>query len=69
MKNMNDNETKIWAIIGLIVIIPIIALLISLPVWLLWNWLMPFIFGLKTISWFQALGLCILSGFLFKSSK
>ncbi|KYG81502.1 hypothetical protein MB14_12990 [Roseivirga ehrenbergii] len=32
---------------------------------LLWNWLMPEIFGLTTISFWQALGLFILSRILF----
>jgi len=55
--------------IGVVGLVVIIAALVSIPVWLLWNWLMPAIFGLKTISWLQALGLSILSGLLFKSSN
>ena len=51
--------------IGLMIIVCII---ISLPTMLLWNWLMPVIFGLPTITWLQALGLCILCSILFKSS-
>ncbi len=31
----------------------------------LWNWLMPALFGLKTIGYWQALGLFILSKILF----
>jgi hypothetical protein len=31
----------------------------------LWNWLMPAVFGLKTITWLQALGLMILGKILF----
>tara|TARA_R110002051_G_scaffold33443_1_gene74966 strand:- start:245 stop:571 length:327 start_codon:yes stop_codon:yes gene_type:complete len=30
---------------------------ISLPFWLFWNWLIPPIFGLPTITWLQAFGL------------
>ncbi len=37
----------------------------SLLVFLLWNWLMPSIFGLPAITYFQALGLLILSKILF----
>lgn len=37
----------------------------SLLVFLLWNWLMPAIFGLTEITYFQALGLLILSKILF----
>jgi hypothetical protein len=39
--------------------------LFSLLVFLLWNWLMPVIFGLSTITYFQALGLLALSKILF----
>lgn len=34
-------------------------------VMLLWNWLMPEIFGLKTVSYWQAWGLLVLSCILF----
>ena len=36
-------------------------------VMLLWNWLMPDIFGLKRLTYWQAWGLLILSHILFKS--
>ena len=36
-------------------------------VMLLWNWLMPIIFGLKAITYLQALGLFLLSRILFGS--
>ena len=31
--------------------------LVSLPFWLMWNWLIPDIFGLPEITWLQAFGL------------
>ena len=34
-------------------------------VMLLWNWLMPEIFGLKTVTYWQAWGLLLLSSILF----
>ena len=39
--------------------------LFSLLVFLLWNWLMPAIFGLAAITFFQAFGLLVLSKILF----
>lgn len=45
----------------------IIGLILGTCVMLLWNWLMPVIFGLPTISWLQGLGLYYLSQFLFCS--
>jgi hypothetical protein len=38
-------------------------------VMLLWNWLMPEIFGLKTLGYWQAWGLLILSSILFKGLR
>jgi len=40
--------------------------IIGLVVMLLWNWLMPTIFGLPELSYWQAVGLTILSHILLK---
>jgi hypothetical protein len=44
-----------------------LSLIMALPTMLLWDWLMPELFGLKTITLFQAWGLNFLCGLLFKS--
>lgn len=41
--------------------------LCGLVVMLLWNWLMPDIFGLKRLNYWQAWGLFILFSILFKN--
>ncbi len=41
--------------------------LFGLFVMLLWNWLMPEVFGLRRIDFWQAWGLLLLSHILFKS--
>ena len=41
------------------------ALLFGWLVMLLWNWLMPMLFGLKPLSYWQAFGITILSKILF----
>jgi hypothetical protein len=46
----------------------LIAVGIGGPLWLLWNWLMPTIFGLPHITFWQAVGLNLLSSILFKPS-
>jgi hypothetical protein len=60
-------------IIGLAVMgaaaLSLAAFLSAWPVQALWNWLMPELFGFKSISFFQALGLSVLCSFLFKSSN
>jgi hypothetical protein len=49
-------------------IILLMGLLMGLPIMLLWNALLPELFGFKEISFLQAWGLMILSGLLFKSA-
>lgn len=44
-----------------------IALLMAFPTMWLWNWLMPVLFGLTKITFWQALGINVFSGILFKS--
>ena len=52
-----------WFFKGFIFAIVFITVL-SLATMLLWNWLMPEIFGLTTITYLQAIGLLILSKIL-----
>ncbi len=51
----------------MIVVALIFATAASIPTWLLWNWIVPDIFGLPTVSLIQAFGLLLLSGFIFGS--
>jgi hypothetical protein len=43
-----------------------IAVVAAWPACWLWNWLMPSLFGWKLIGVWQAWGLIVLSGLLFK---
>jgi hypothetical protein len=43
------------------------AVLLALPTMLLWDYVMPIIFALPKITLFQALGLNLLCGILFRS--
>jgi hypothetical protein len=47
-------------ILGIIVFGLILALILTYPMMLLWNWLMPYIFGLPTLTFWQMLGFSIL---------
>ena len=58
----------IIALASVVAIAVFFGLLVSLPVMLLWDWLMPTLFNLPTITWLQAWGLMILCALLFKSS-
>lgn len=47
--------------------IAIYAVILALPTMLLWDWVAPAVFGLKPITFGQALGLNLLCGVLFRS--
>ncbi len=56
-------------IFGGIVMAVILAFLFGWIVMLLWNWVMPAVFGVGTLTFWQAWGLVILSHILFKSGS
>ena len=56
------------AVMIVVLLLIFFAALFSLPIMLLWDWLMPTLFGLGTITWTQAWGLSVLCGLLFKNS-
>lgn len=58
---MPDMATIIGVLIAAIVVV---AILSALLLWL-WNTTMPEVFGLKTISFWQALKLLLIAGILF----
>jgi hypothetical protein len=63
------NMETLGSIVLVAVLVTIaLALLWGLPLMLLWNWLMPDIFNLPTIGFWQAVGLNFLSGILFRPS-
>ena len=55
-------KTSTYVLAFMVVLLGVffIGAIISLPFWLLWNWLMPNIFGLPEITWLQAFGLWLL---------
>jgi hypothetical protein len=62
---MKNSFEAIAAFLGMIAIV---IVLLGYPLMLLWNWLMPVIFGLPEITFWQAIGLNLLSTVLFKST-
>ena len=63
---MGDFLKAIFAVIGFILVV---TLFTAIPVWLLWNWLMPIIFGLPKLTILQAFGINLLCHCLFQSSN
>jgi hypothetical protein len=66
-----SKTKKVFAVIGMGIggffLVAGMALLFGFVVMYLWNWLMPTIFGLTKITFWQAWGLVVLSHILFKS--
>ena len=55
---------RMWKVLKIVVFVALALLVFGFATEHLWNWLMPAIFGLKTITFLQALGLVVLSKIL-----
>lgn len=64
VKNYNFLEV-IGLVFGTFLLMVGIDLIFAIPVMYLWNWLMPKIFGLTTLTFFQSWGLSLLTSLLF----
>jgi hypothetical protein len=64
----NDIIETIGSVLAAILMIVLVALILGFPLMWLWNWLMPSIFSLPEITFWQALGLNALSTILFKQN-
>ena len=52
-------------VLKIVVLVAIAITVFSFVTMHLWNWVMPAVFGLRTITWLQALGLLVLGKILF----
>ena len=57
-----STANKVGVVIGALVVVPVGFML-------LWNWLMPAIFGLPVIGYFKSWGFLLMSIILFKNVK
>ena len=55
-----------YTIFSLVTVLAFYFATASLPIWFLWNWLMPDLFALPSINLLQAFGLAWLGASLFK---
>jgi hypothetical protein len=60
------TKDMVYGFLMVLGIIILAVLLFGAPLMLLWNWLMPEIFGLPYIGFWQACGLQLLATLLFK---
>ena len=66
---MKNAAMVLGAVFGALGLVAIVMVIMGLPAMWLWNWLMPSIFGLKEISFWQAIGLQLLAYIILPSTK
>lgn len=68
---MSSGSTAFFGCIGVavsaVILIAALSLIGAIPTYYLWNWLMPAIFGIKLITFWQALGINLFTRILFHS--
>ena len=69
LKTMDKLLVVIGGIVLICIVIVFFGLLFAFPTMWLWNWLMPLMFKLGTITVWQAWGLNVLTGLLFRSTS
>lgn len=62
---MKNLISRVLIIISALAMYTFVSVVLSIPVLLLWNWLMPTIFGITKITLGQAWGISLLCGILF----
>jgi hypothetical protein len=67
MKLINAIGVILGGMFVIIVALFLGGIILSFPIMWLWNWLMPELFDLQTIGYWQSFGLFYLSGLLFRS--
>lgn len=67
MFNKLSKGETVLVFIGLILVLIVLIIIEGWIVASLWNWLMPTIFGLTTITTWQGVGILTLCNLLFKS--
>ncbi len=59
------KRNRFLHVLKVLAIVAVAITVVSFVTMHLWNWLMPAVFGLRTISWAQALGMLVLGKLLF----
>jgi hypothetical protein len=59
------RQFRLWKVLKIVLLAIVAVFLFGFVTMQLWNWLMPAVFGLKAITFWQALGLLVLGKILF----
>lgn len=70
-RTSTGTKVGVFALVflGGLLLAAVLSLVAAIPMFFLWNWLMPAVFGLKVITFWQAWGLLLLASILFKPSS
>ena len=66
---MNKIMLSVFAVVGVFAVIAGLGLFLAFPLKWCWNYVMPYLFELKTITWGQAWCLHFVCGLLLKSTQ
>ena len=69
MDPRKKTERIVKMIMAILILFPLIAFVMGEIVLHLWNWLMPALFHLPAVTFWQALGLMLLSWILFGGAR
>ena len=64
-QSVKHYVTKAFKILFYIILGLVVAFLVGYVVMHLWNWLMPYLFGVPEVSYWQAVGVLVLSKIIF----
>lgn len=64
-KKVEKTVIKVFKVIAMVILAIIVFLLANYLLMRLWNWLMPDLFGVGTVTYWQALGIFIIAKLLF----
>ncbi|MBN1836960.1 MAG: hypothetical protein JW820_13985 [Spirochaetales bacterium] len=67
--NVRKPLTWVLLAVGGVALAALLAFVFGLIVMALWNWLMPGIFGLRAISYWEAWGIVLMAHILFKAGR
>ncbi len=65
---MNFINMALTTILSSLIFVYFLALILALPFMWAWNYVMPYMFGLKTLTWLQAFCMSVVFSVLFKST-
>jgi len=64
-----SNDTSWIAVFVAVIFVWLIILLATLPLYLLWNWLIPDLFNGPTMTFWQAVGMNLLISIIFGNAR